>query len=89
MAPTSRLRGVLALAECDDYYGAGVSTDYRATAVSLDESKKMEDCRASTMQQLKPDKTDVALLYQVSDLCYTEVRREYLLATSIFIDMTL
>jgi len=50
-----------------------------ATAVSLDESKKMEDCRASTMQQLKPDKTDVALLYQVSDLCYTEVRREYLL----------
>ena len=60
-----------------------------ATAVTLDESKKMEDCRASTMQQLKPDKTDVALLYQVSDLCYTGVRREYLLATSIFIDMTL
>ncbi|WP_165988994.1 MULTISPECIES: hypothetical protein [unclassified Caballeronia] len=49
------------------------------TAVSLDESKKMEDCRAYTMQLLKPDKTDVALLYQVSDLCYTEVRREYLL----------
>jgi len=50
-----------------------------ATAVSLDESKKMEDCRAYAMQLLKPDKTDVALLYQVSDLCYTEVRREYLL----------
>jgi hypothetical protein len=49
------------------------------TAVNLDESKKMEDCRANKMQLLRPDKVDVALLYQVSDLCYTEVRREYLL----------
>jgi hypothetical protein len=48
-------------------------------SVAFDEAGKMSACRTSAIQMMKPASIDAAMLYQISDLCYTEVRREYLL----------
>jgi hypothetical protein len=57
--------------------------------VVLDMSDKMEHCRTAMRQQLAPVKPVVDSLYQISDLCYTEVRREALLGDFNIRRMTL
>ncbi|MDN7176676.1 hypothetical protein M0D69_01285 [Caballeronia sp. SEWSISQ10-4 2] len=57
--------------------------------VVLDMSDKMEHCRTTMRQQLAPIKPVVDSLYQISDLCYTEVRREALLGDFNIRRMTL
>jgi hypothetical protein len=55
------------------------SSDSSTIPVSFDETQKMMDCRSSVLQLTKIDKPDVVLLHVISDFCYTEIRREYLL----------
>lgn len=50
-----------------------------AESISFDESGKMSTCRENAVKVLKLEKIDVTNLHQISDLCYTEIRREYLL----------
>jgi hypothetical protein len=40
---------------------------------------RMAECWTNSLATLKPEKTDLILLRQVSDLCYDKIRQEYML----------
>lgn len=47
---------------------------------TVDEITRLASCRATVFGVIKPDRTELGLLEQISNLCYTQVRGESLLA---------
>ena len=47
--------------------------------VTLDETARLDTCRANSIRLIKPEQIDLFLLNQLSDFCYNQVRGEDLL----------
>ena len=47
--------------------------------IRLDESARLSSCREKSLELAKPERVDVTILNQLSNLCYNEVRGEDLL----------
>ncbi|TCG05283.1 hypothetical protein BZM27_34800 [Paraburkholderia steynii] len=82
LTPSRLLWGIVALVLLT--VAGAIVLEYRGTAnpaasVAFDESAKMLACRNDAIQLMKPERLNVATLYDISDLCYTQVRREYLI----------